>query len=81
MNDFNIKNQIKRRIEMLSLVDRNKLINAGFRIFRRQKFIKQITECRGEKLGWYKYGEYKSYAEMDRIMNKLMEDSKNIEDK
>ncbi|HQO03411.1 MAG TPA: hypothetical protein PLI62_14190 [Spirochaetota bacterium] len=67
---------------MLSSPDRGKLIRSGFKIFRRNEQLKTITECRGDKGGWYNVGSYKSKAEMNRAMDVLLSmSSMNIEDK
>ncbi|TAL31551.1 MAG: hypothetical protein EPN93_17300 [Spirochaetes bacterium] len=65
---------------MLTMIDRRKLLNAGFRIFRRDELRKLIKECRGENLSWYKVGDYKSIAEMNRMMDSLLMSQTNIEE-
>lgn len=65
---------------MLTAPDREKLMRAGFHIFRRNKTLKTITECRGPVHGWYTVGRYKSQAEMNREMNTLLLSSFAIED-
>ena len=56
-----------------------KILNAGFRIYRVNIIQKTITQCAGFGR-WNRYKTFKTQAETKRAWDDLMKDPKNIGD-
>lgn len=62
----------------MKMKDQQKVMDAGFRIFRKDEIRLRITEAKGAG-AWAPHSMHKSKAAMNRAWDELMKDPKNIE--